>query len=62
MDLTSIYITKFLCIFIAMKQSEKKVISLAIDKELLKKIDEANFNRSKLIDSLLTKHYVKKEK
>jgi metal-responsive CopG/Arc/MetJ family transcriptional regulator len=45
-----------------MKQSEKKVISLAIDKELLKKIDEANFNRSKLIDSLLTKHYVKKEK
>jgi metal-responsive CopG/Arc/MetJ family transcriptional regulator len=45
-----------------MKQTEKKVISLAIDKELLKKIDEANFNRSKLIDSLLTKHYVKKEK
>lgn len=38
-------------------KKENKIIGIAIDKELLKKIDEANFNRSKLIDTLLTKHY-----
>jgi len=44
-----------------MKQ-ENKIIGVAIDKELLKKIDSGNYNRSKLIDSLLTKYYEEKVK
>jgi metal-responsive CopG/Arc/MetJ family transcriptional regulator len=43
-------------------KNENKIIGLAIDKELLKKIDLANYNRSKLIDNLLTKHYQEKTK
>jgi metal-responsive CopG/Arc/MetJ family transcriptional regulator len=43
-----------------MKQ-ENKIIGVAIDKELLKKIDEGNYNRSKLINELLTKHYEEKK-
>ncbi len=42
-------------------KNENKIIGLAIDKELLKKVDSGNYNRSKLIDSLLTKHYEEKE-
>ena len=44
-----------------MKQ-ENKIIGLAINKELLKKVDAGNYNRSKLIDSLLTKHYEEQKK
>lgn len=43
-----------------MKQ-ETKIIGVAIDKELLKKIDEGNYNRSKLINELLSKHYEEKK-
>jgi metal-responsive CopG/Arc/MetJ family transcriptional regulator len=43
-----------------MKQ-ENKIIGVAIDKNLIKKIDEGNYNRSKLIDELLTKHYEDKK-
>jgi metal-responsive CopG/Arc/MetJ family transcriptional regulator len=43
-----------------MKQ-ENKIIGVAIGKELLKKIDEGNYNRSKLINELLTKHYEEKK-
>jgi metal-responsive CopG/Arc/MetJ family transcriptional regulator len=42
------------------KNMKKKIIGVTINKELLKKIDNGDFNRSKLIDSLLTKHYIKK--
>jgi hypothetical protein len=43
---------------------EKKTyekISIALSPEILKKLDEGNYNKSKLIDSLLTE-YFKKEK
>lgn len=41
---------------------EKKHISIVLDPEILKKLDEGKYNRSKLIDSLLTKFFVKQEK
>lgn len=37
-----------------------KTISIALDPEIIKKLDEGNYNRSKLIDSLLTKFFKKK--
>ena len=43
-------------------KNENKIIGLAIDKELLKKVDAANYNRSKLIDSLLTEYYQEQKK
>ena len=43
-------------------KKENKIIGIAVDKELLKKVDAGNYNRSKLIDDLLTKHYEKKLK
>lgn len=42
-------------------KKENKIIGLAIDKELLKKIDFGKYNRSKLIDDLLTKYYQEKK-
>ncbi len=42
-------------------KKENKIIGIAVDKELLKKIDIGNYNRSKLIDSLLTEHYEEKK-
>ena len=44
-----------------MKQ-ENKIIGVAIDKELLKKVDAGKYNRSKLIDSLLTEYYQEQKK
>ena len=43
-------------------KNENKIIGLVIDKELLKKVDSGNYNRSKLIDSLLTEYYQKLKK
>lgn len=42
-----------------MKNNPKK-ISIALDQEILKKLDEGKFNKSKLIDSLLTEHFKNK--
>jgi metal-responsive CopG/Arc/MetJ family transcriptional regulator len=42
-------------------KKENKIIGIAVDKELLKKVDAGNYNRSKLIDDLLTKHYEEKK-
>lgn len=42
-------------------KKETKIIGLAIDKDLLNKVDAGNYNRSKLIDDLLTKHYKEKK-
>jgi metal-responsive CopG/Arc/MetJ family transcriptional regulator len=39
---------------------DTKIIGISLSKELIKKIDEANLNRSKLIDNLLTKYFNKK--
>ena len=41
------------------KEFEK--ISIALSQEILKKLDDGNYNKSKLIDTLLTE-YFKKEK
>jgi hypothetical protein len=43
-------------------KTESKHISIAIKPELLKLLDEGKYNKSKLIDSLLTTHYSKKKK
>ncbi len=43
-------------------KNENKIIGVAIDKELLKKVDAGNYNRSKLIDSLLTEYYQEQKK
>lgn len=36
-------------------------ISIVLDPEIIKKLDEGKFNKSKLIDSLLTEYFKKKE-
>lgn len=41
---------------------EKKHISIVLDPEILKKLDEGKFNRSKLIDSLLVEYFKKQNK
>lgn len=41
---------------------EKKKISIALTQELLKQLEEGKYNKSKLIDSLLTEHFKKKSK
>jgi hypothetical protein len=40
--------------------NKPKKISIALDPEVLKKLDENKFNKSKLIDSLLTEHFKNK--
>ena len=40
-------------------KKENKIISVALNPETLKKIDQGNYNRSKLIDMLLTEHFKK---
>lgn len=42
-------------------KKQTKIIGLSIDKELIKNIELGNYNRSKLIDELLTKHYQEKK-
>jgi len=44
-----------------MKQ-DKQIIGITISPELLKLIEDGNYNRSKLIDSLLTEHFAKEKK
>ena len=36
-------------------------ISIVLDPEIIKKLDEGNFNKSKLIDSLLNEYFNKEE-
>jgi len=47
-------LVNFLRIFITME--ERKNISIAITPEILKMIEDGNYNRSKLIDSLISKY------
>ena len=49
-------------IFLIMKEEEKTHISIVLDPEILQKLEEGNFNKSKLIDSLLEKYFKKREK
>jgi len=44
-----------------MKQ-DKQIIGVTISPELLKLIEDGKYNRSKLIDDLLTEHFNKKKK
>ena len=46
-----------------MEPNEKKTtITLALSPEILNKLEEGDYNKSKLIDKLLTKHFEKKTK
>jgi len=43
-----------------MEDKKQTKISIALDPDILKKLDEGNFNKSKLIDSLLTEYFKNK--
>ena len=43
-------------------KKESKHISIAIDPSILKKLDEGNYNKSKLVDSLLTEYFENKNR
>lgn len=45
-----------------MKKKTYKKISVAIDPEVLKKLEEGNYNKSKLIESLLADYFNSLEK
>ena len=38
---------------------DQKKISVALSPEILKQLEDGNYNKSKLIDSLLTEHFKK---
>jgi len=40
-------------------KNQKKIIGVTISPELLKLIEDRNYNRSKLIDTLLTEYFKK---
>ena len=41
---------------------EPKKISIALSPEIIKLLEDGKFNKSKLIDSLLTEHFTKEKK
>ena len=41
-------------------ETNQKAITIELSPEHLNKLNEGNYNKSKLIDSLLTKHFNKK--
>lgn len=41
-------------------KEEKKKISVALSQDILKQLEEGKYNKSKLIDSLLTEHFKNK--
>lgn len=41
---------------------EPKKISVALSPEVIKQLEDGKYNKSKLIDSLLTKHFEKEKK
>jgi len=57
-----IYFTfiSFISIFILMKEPKK--ISVALSPEVIKLLEDGKYNKSKLIDSLLTEHFNKDKK
>jgi len=44
------------------KNKEYKKISIALSPEILKKLEEGKYNRSKLIDSLMVGYFKKNKK
>lgn len=45
-----------------MKKKQIKSISIVLDPEVLKKLEEGNYNKSKLIDFLLTNYFESQKK
>jgi len=45
-----------------MRERKKPKITICIDPEINKKLEEESYNKSKLIDKLLTKYFQKKDK
>jgi len=45
-----------------MKKKINPTISIALDPELIQKLEEGKYNRSKLIDSLLTEYFKRVDK
>ena len=43
-------------------KTESKIIGVTLSPEILKLIEKGNYNRSKLIDTLLTEHFTKEKK
>jgi hypothetical protein len=43
-------------------KTDKNIINIVVSPEILKKLNEGNYNKSKLVDSLLTEHFKKKSK
>jgi hypothetical protein len=40
-------------------KENKNIINVVVTPEILKKLNEGNYNKSKLVDLLLTKHFMK---
>jgi hypothetical protein len=40
-------------------KEDKNIINVVVTPEILKKLNEGNYNKSKLVDSLLTEHFKK---
>lgn len=40
-------------------KDNKNIINVVVTPEILKKLNEGNYNKSKLVDSLLTEHFKK---
>jgi hypothetical protein len=38
---------------------DNKIIGIALSPEIIKQLEDSNYNKSKLIDSLLTEHFKK---
>jgi hypothetical protein len=43
-------------------KTNKNIINVVISPEILKKLNEGNYNKSKLVDNLLTEHFKKESK
>lgn len=40
-------------------KEDKNIINVVVTPEILKKLNEGNYNKSKLVDTLLTEHFNK---
>ena len=43
-------------------KTDKQIIGITLSPEIVKLLNESNFNKSKLIDSLLTEYFKNKKK
>jgi hypothetical protein len=43
-------------------KTENKIIGVTLSPEIIKLIEDGNYNRSKLIDTLLTEYFAKEKK